>query len=226
MPYNWGFQTIWQYAGAAHRSAALRRNLVREQQALAYGGHAADAFIGEVSIQRDALGLSPTGLWPQINDGDRDASLPIASAAFSPTLCQASRERLVEFFAKWPEDVRDSLAEHHLVSWRTAWREDGNLYDEVSDELRRAPGLPDVPLIVISAMGPDAAQSYLWPEEVLREIKDAKRAVHTELAASVPSGEHRVIDDAGHGWMHEERPDAVLQAIIDLLHRARGRLAF
>jgi pimeloyl-ACP methyl ester carboxylesterase len=41
--------------------------------------------------------------------------------------------------------------------------------------------------------------------------------VHAELAASVPRGEHRVLEDAGHGWLHEERPDAVLQAVTDLL---------
>jgi hypothetical protein len=69
-------------------------------------------------------------------------------------------------------------------------------------------------------MGPDATQARLWPEEMLREINDGKRALHAELAASVPRGEHRILADAGHGWMHEERQDAVLQAIRDLLDRA------
>jgi pimeloyl-ACP methyl ester carboxylesterase len=133
----------------------------------------------------------------------------------------ASRAGLLEFFARWPEGVRGPLAEHHLASWRTAWQEDGNLYDQVSDELRQAPGLPDVPLIVLSAMGPDAVQSHLWPAEVLREINDGKCALHAELAASVPRGEHRVVEDAGHGWIHEERPDAVLRAVTDLLTVAR-----
>ncbi|GLY82500.1 alpha/beta fold hydrolase [Actinoallomurus iriomotensis] len=132
---------------------------------------------------------------------------------------EAAREQLIAFFQAWPDDVRVPLAEHHLASWRTAWQEDGNLYDEVSAELRDAPGLPDVPTIVLSAMGRDAVQAHLWPEDLLREINDVKRALHAELAASVPRGEHRVIDDAGHGWLHEERPDAVLQAVTDLLHR-------
>jgi pimeloyl-ACP methyl ester carboxylesterase len=137
----------------------------------------------------------------------------------SPEQLEAAREQLIAFFQAWPDDVRVPLAEHHLASWRTAWQEDGNLYDEVSAELRDAPRLPDVPTIVLSAMGHDAVQAHLWPDDLLREINDAKRALHAELAASVPRGEHRVIDDAGHGWLHEERPDAVLQAVTDLLHR-------
>ncbi|HZE32817.1 MAG TPA: alpha/beta hydrolase [Actinoallomurus sp.] len=134
---------------------------------------------------------------------------------------EASRAPIERHFAAWPEPVRGPLVEYHLAAWRTGWYESRNLYDEVADELRRAPGLPDVPLTVLSAMGHDATQAHLWPEDLLREINDGKRALHAELAASVPHGEHRVLDDAGHGWLHEERPDAVLQAITDLLAAAR-----
>jgi pimeloyl-ACP methyl ester carboxylesterase len=130
-----------------------------------------------------------------------------------------SRERLVPHFASWPEHVRGPLIEHHLTSWRTAWREDGNLYDEVAGELREAPEMPDVPLIVLTALGHDATQAQLWPPELLRQINDGKRELHARLAGSVPRGEQRVLDDAGHGWICEERPDAVLQAIGDLMGR-------
>jgi pimeloyl-ACP methyl ester carboxylesterase len=136
---------------------------------------------------------------------------------------EASRAPIERHFAAWPEPVRGPLVEYHLAAWRTGWYEGRNLYDEVAAELRRAPALPDMPLIVLSAMGHDPTQAHLWPEDLLREINDGKRALHAELAASVAHGEHRVIDDAGHGWLHEERPDAVLQAIIDLLAAARRR---
>lgn len=135
----------------------------------------------------------------------------------TPEQLEAARGPLVEHFAAWPETVREELIDHHLTSWRTGWSEGKNLYDEVSDELRHAPGLPDVPLIVLTALGNDATQSQLWPEELLREINEGKRTLHAELAASVPRGEQRVLDDAGHGWLFEERQDAVLQAIKDLL---------
>lgn len=134
---------------------------------------------------------------------------------------QRSREQLAHHFAAWPESVREPLVERHLAPWRVASRENQNLYDEVAEEFRRAPGTPDVPLIALSAMGPDATQAHLWPEELLHEINEGKRALHAELAAETSHGEHRVVDDAGHGWVHEERPDAVLQAFNDLLRQVR-----
>ncbi|MGD3106091.1 alpha/beta fold hydrolase [Streptomyces sp. YGL11-2] len=131
----------------------------------------------------------------------------------------AARTQIAPLFAAWPDTVREPLVDYHLTAWRTALREGRNVYDEVADELRHAPTLPDVPLIVLSATGYDATQSQLWSEETLREINRGKCALHAQLAASVPRGAHRVLDDAGHGFLHEERPDAVLQAITDLLAR-------
>jgi hypothetical protein len=39
------------------------------------------------------------------------------------------------------------------------------------------------------------------------------------VAESVPRSEHRVLEDAAHITIHIHRPDAVLQAIRDLLDR-------
>ncbi|MGW1377542.1 alpha/beta fold hydrolase [Streptomyces sp. NPDC002446] len=133
-----------------------------------------------------------------------------------------ARARLAPLFASWPGAVREPLVEHHLSAWRTGWQESGNVYDEVADELRNGPALPDVPLIVLTALGHDATQAGLWSEHELREINHAKRALHAQLAGSVPRGEHRILDDAGHGYLHEERPDAVLSAVGDLLGQAAG----
>lgn len=137
----------------------------------------------------------------------------------SPTAEQieSSRGALAAHFAAWPESVRQPLIEYHLTSWRIGWVEDKNLYDVVSDELRGGPQLPDIPLIVLSAMGTDATQAHLWGEETVRQINEGKLALHARLAAAVPRGEHRVLEDAGHGWIFEERQDAVLQAITDLI---------
>ncbi|MET7905223.1 hypothetical protein ABZS86_28670 [Streptomyces sp. NPDC005355] len=49
----------------------------------------------------------------------------------------------------------------------------------------------------------------------------AKTTLYAHLAASVPLGEHRILENAGHGWLHEERQDAVVQAINDILRKAR-----
>jgi pimeloyl-ACP methyl ester carboxylesterase len=190
----------------------------------AYARHYAQRFPGEVAglllldpFHEEMVTRAPRQVLEMLAQM-KDRELP------EPTEEQLglSRKQLARHFAAWPEPVREPLIEHHLTSWRTAWRADDNLYDEVSDELRRAPALPDVPLNVLSATGHDAVQAHLWPEDVLREINEGKRALHAELAASVPRGEHRVVD-AGHGWVHEERPDVVLQAVSDLLGRAGGR---
>jgi len=189
----------------------------------AYARHYAQRFPGEVAglllldpFHEEMVTRAPRQVVEMLAQM-KDRELP------EPTEEQLrlSREQLARHFAAWPEPVREPLIDHHLTAWRTAWREDDNLYDEVSDELRRAPALPDVPVTVLSAMGHDAVQAHLWPEDVLREINEGKRALHAELAASVPRGEHRVVD-AGHGWVHEERPEAVFAAISDLLGRAGG----
>ncbi|WP_328382168.1 alpha/beta hydrolase [Streptomyces sp. NBC_00400] len=133
---------------------------------------------------------------------------------------QQARDWATPFFAKWPAPVRRPLIEHHLATWRTGYYEARNVYDDVADELRHAPGLPDVPLIVLTALGYDATQARLWSEETLRENNSIKATLHKHLAASVPRGELRTLDDAGHGWLHEEQPESVLQAITDLLRRS------
>ncbi|HVA89720.1 MAG TPA: hypothetical protein VNL71_07740 [Chloroflexota bacterium] len=82
--------------------------------------------------------------------------------------------------------------------------------------------MPDVRLIVLSSMGIDSfkrAVSQGTSESLLREEIEGKRRLYTVLAESVPRGEIRLIDDAGHVTMPFRRPEAVLQAIQDLLGR-------
>ncbi|WP_433176760.1 alpha/beta fold hydrolase [Actinoallomurus sp. CA-150999] len=190
----------------------------------AYARHYAQRFPGEVAglllldpTHEDFLVRAPKQV-PEMLEKMKSQDLP------EPTeeQIQSSREALAQHFAAWPDSVRDALVENHLTAWRTAWNEDKNLYTEVADELRRAPALPDIPLIVLTAMGHDPTQAHLWPGDLLREINEMKRTIHAELVASVPRGEHRVLDDAGHGWMHEERPDVVLGAIADVLRAAKS----
>ena len=188
----------------------------------AYARHFAQRFPGEVAglllldpFHEDMAARAP-GQVLQMLEQMNSQELPEATEE----QITASRGPVERHFAAWPEPVRGPLVDYHLAAWRTGWYEGRNLYDGVAGELREAPGLPDVPLIVVSAMGHDATQAHLWPEDLLREINEGKRLLHAELAASVPRGEHRVLDDAGHGWVHEERPDAVLQAIADVLTAA------
>jgi hypothetical protein len=50
-------------------------------------------------------------------------------------------------------------------------------------------------------------------------LNEVKVAINRAIASSVPDGEHRVLEDAAHATFHVDRPDAVLQAIRDLLDR-------
>jgi hypothetical protein len=45
------------------------------------------------------------------------------------------------------------------------------------------------------------------------------RAAQAALAASVPRGEQRMLDGVSHQYLHIQRPDAVGQAIRDVLLR-------
>jgi pimeloyl-ACP methyl ester carboxylesterase len=127
-------------------------------------------------------------------------------------------------FARWPDALRERLIEYHLRSWRTGLREvknEGELYDEV----RHGGDMPAVPLMVLNAMGIDSFQTAFLPESYLRQMNDGKRVLYTAFAESVPGGEHRVLENAGHVTIHTESPDAVVQAIRDLLERIRGHSA-
>lgn len=196
--------------------------LVGHSMGAAHARHLAQRFPGEVV---GLLLLDPfhEDLHARVPQEVRDRMEELESQEWpEPTEEQVLliRGQMAPLFANWPETVRDQLIEHHLrVAWRTGRRESENIYDEVAEELRHAPALPDLPLIVITALGRDATQEQLWPEHVLREIHRTTRALHADLASSVPRGEQRILDDAGHGFLHEDRPDAVLQAIVDLLHR-------
>ncbi|MEV5161794.1 alpha/beta hydrolase [Streptomyces sp. NPDC053728] len=139
----------------------------------------------------------------------------------TPHQLDQAREQAASLFTNWTDPVRGPLIEHHATAaWKAGLREDRNLYDVVAEELRTAPPLPDIPLIVVTALGHDDAQAHLWSDDVLRWIHTTKPDLHARLASSVPRGEHRILHGAGHGWLHEERRDAVHQAILDLLGRA------
>ncbi|MFJ8979604.1 alpha/beta fold hydrolase [Streptomyces sp. NPDC102282] len=138
----------------------------------------------------------------------------------TPHQLDQARSQAAPLFAEWPESVREALVEHHATTaWKAGLYEDRNLYDEVAEELRTAQALPDIRLIVVTAQGHDDAQAQLWSDDVLRWINATKSDLHGRLASSVPRGEHRTLTDAGHGWLHEENQDDVLQAILDLIGR-------
>jgi pimeloyl-ACP methyl ester carboxylesterase len=121
-------------------------------------------------------------------------------------------------FADWRAPVRDLLFEYHLTSWRIGLKEAKN-FESLCDEVRRGGDMPDVPLIVLTAMGIDPFRALFATDASQRELNEVKLAINRAIANSVPRGEHRVLDNAAHPTFHVDRPDAVVQAIRDLLAR-------
>jgi pimeloyl-ACP methyl ester carboxylesterase len=137
---------------------------------------------------------------------------------------QFYRGQFERMFTQWPASIRDRLVEYHLRSLRKSLQEwparaRRHPENELVNEIRRGGDIPDVPLIVLTAMGLDPFMAAFVPESFLREINDAKPVMYTALAESVPRGENRLLENAGHTTIHTDRPDAVVQAIRDLLDR-------
>lgn len=133
------------------------------------------------------------------------------------------RHLLGQMMADWPEEIREPLIDRHVSP---EWIMDGYKVlphrDRFLDEMRHAGPLPDVPLILLTAMDIDDFKKAVLigeSQEQLRQEIDGKRRLYTDLAASAPRGENRLIEGAGHASIHWRRPDAVLQAIKDLLGR-------
>ncbi|WKX70748.1 alpha/beta fold hydrolase [Streptomyces sp. XD-27] len=135
-------------------------------------------------------------------------------------LLQQIRDLFTQMLAGWPAPIRERLVDLHLDPVRGCTGPREKNFRTLYGELRRAGDTPDVPTIVLTAMALDPMMSWFMPEQLERQMNEGKRALYEALAASVPHGENRVLDDAGHSWLHVQRPDAVLQAIRDLLDRA------
>ena len=133
------------------------------------------------------------------------------------------RPRFEAMLAAWPDGPRHDLIEYHLSAWRKTLDEAKNLQTEVLDEIARGGPLPDAPLVVLTAMGIDPFQAAFMPEAALRQLNALKEPIYAAFARSVPRGENRSLDDAGHSTLHTDRPDAVLQALHDILATARRR---
>jgi pimeloyl-ACP methyl ester carboxylesterase len=124
-------------------------------------------------------------------------------------------------FADWPAPVRALLFDYHRKSWRVGLKEAKN-FESICDEVRRGGDMPDVPLIVLTAMGIDPFRAMFATEASQRQLNDIKLAINRAIANSVPHGEHGVLENAAHATFHVDRPDAVAQAIRDLLDRVHN----
>jgi pimeloyl-ACP methyl ester carboxylesterase len=131
------------------------------------------------------------------------------------------RDSFERMLADWPAPVRDLLLEYHLKSWRVGLKEAKN-FESICDEIRRGGDIPDVPLIVLTGMGIDPFREMFATEASQRQLNDIKLAINQAIANSARHGEHRALENAAHATLHVDRPDAVVQAIRDLLDRVHN----
>ena len=192
-----------------------------------YARHYATRFPGEVAgllllepAHEDYNAYMPKELVDQWAAWDPGQALP---DELPRELISFYRDLLTQMLAGWPEEVSEPLIERHVSpEWlRTGFQEAKNL-DQLNEEMRQAGPMPDVPLIILAGTGIDAfkmAVSQGTPEALLRAEIDGKLRLYQTWADSVPRGECRAIEGAGHASIHWTHPDAVVQAIRDLLSR-------
>ena len=122
----------------------------------------------------------------------------------------------------WPPQLRAPLVANHVhPNWlRVGMREAANL-PALNEEMRAAgPAPADLPVVVLTAMDVDPfkrAVSMGVSEEGLRAEIGAKLRLYNELAETFTRGENRQIEGVGHATLAMRRPDAVVQAVRDLI---------
>lgn len=145
-----------------------------------------------------------------------------AIARLLPRIKPFYRRLFEAMLAQWPEPVRESLVRYHLRSIRTGLAEAKGESD-LRAELVRGGDMRTVPMIVLASLGIDRFQTALMPESYLRELNTRKDEIYAPLVASVKGAEYRTLPGAGHATVHTDRPDAVVQAIRDVVDRAVRR---
>ncbi|MFE9788502.1 alpha/beta fold hydrolase [Nocardia salmonicida] len=131
----------------------------------------------------------------------------------------ALRELRGELLADYPEHVRQPLIDaKSSAEWIRAGFAERNGLTEVATELHTGPNLPDVPLVVLSVLGADPSQTAA----ALAEVHDGRRRMDAALVSGVSRGEQRIITDTVHHRLCFDRPDAVVEAIRDVVDQVAG----
>lgn len=131
------------------------------------------------------------------------------------------RDMIAQMLAEFPDEVRAAMVEYHTSDrWISVGMAERSMMVAMAEELKAGPGLPDVPLIALTPLAVDPSQAALMTEELLKTMHDAKVDVYDALAASVPNGEHRRMEETNHTDIVYKDADAVVQAIRDVVDRA------
>ncbi|WP_327097867.1 alpha/beta hydrolase [Nocardia vinacea] len=129
----------------------------------------------------------------------------------------ALREIHAELLADYPEHIRQPLIDAKVSDeWmRVGIAERATLAD-LATELRAGPSIPDVPVVALTVVGNDPTQQALTSQE----MNDAKTRMDAALVSGVSHGQQRILSDTLHHRLCFDRPDAVVQAIREVVDRA------
>ncbi|MFE7743529.1 alpha/beta fold hydrolase [Nocardia sp. NPDC057455] len=131
----------------------------------------------------------------------------------------ALREMRGELLADYPEHIRQPLIDAKVSDeWMRVGIAERAALTGLATELRAGPNIPDVPVVALTVVGIDPAQQSLTAQEV----NDAKTRMDAALVSGVSNGEQRILSDTLHHRLCFDRPDAVVQAIRDVIDRAAG----
>ncbi|MFI8998607.1 alpha/beta fold hydrolase [Streptomyces sp. NPDC053542] len=134
----------------------------------------------------------------------------------------ALREMYAELLADYPAPMRQALLEAKTSDeWTDAGIAERTELAALATELRAGPDIPDVPLVALTVVGTAPAQQAMTSERTLREMSDGHRRMDAALVSAVSYGEQRVLSDTVHHRLCFDRPDAVVQAVRDVVDRTR-----
>ncbi|WP_406305347.1 alpha/beta hydrolase [Streptomyces sp. NBC_00885] len=133
----------------------------------------------------------------------------------------ALREMFAELLADYPEHVRQALIEAKMSEeWTDVGIAERTKLAELATELRAGPNIPDVPVVALTVVGTDPGQQALTSERTLQEMHDGRTRLDAALVSGVSHGEQRILSDTAHHRLCFDRPDAVVQAVRDVVDRA------
>ncbi|MEU0298633.1 alpha/beta hydrolase [Streptomyces sp. NPDC006175] len=176
---------------------------------------------------RDVAGL----VWLDAFHRDWDDFMPPAARLAAVERMAPGREQLeqmrpevrgmtAELLADYPQDVRQALVEAKVSdTWTDVGIAERTGLAALATELRAGPGLPDVPVVALTVVGTEPAQQVLASEQELRAMHDGHTRMDAALVRTVSHGEQRVLSDTVHHRLCFDRPDAVVQAVRDVIGR-------
>ncbi|QUQ68691.1 alpha/beta fold hydrolase [Kutzneria sp. CA-103260] len=163
---------------------------------------------------RDVAGL----VWLDALHRDWDEFMPsdlslAATERTAPDLEQLERmrptliETHTELRADYPEQVRRALIDAKVsAEWLRAGIAERTALVALARELQAGPGIPDVPVIALTVAGDRTSAG--------------RTSMDAALIGSVSHGEQRILTDTVHHRLCFDRPDAVVQAVRDVVDRA------